>query len=73
MITNILLLILLVLAIIGLITSVEIEMIPKNKKDNYYGSRKLREKLTKAGANDVTQVNDTMISFKCDDVPYYLD
>ena len=73
MITNILLLILLVLAIIGLITSVEIEMIPKNKKDNDYAAKKLREKLTKAGANDVTQVNDTMISFKCDDVPYYLD
>ena len=48
-------------------------MIPKNKKDNDYASKKLREKLTKAGANDVTQVNDTMISFKCDDVPYYLD
>ena len=73
MITNILLLILLVLAIIGLINSVEIEMIPKNKKDNDYASRKLREKLSKAGANEVTQVNDTMISFKCDDVPYYLD
>ena len=73
MITNILLLILLILAVIGLINSVEIEMIPKNKKDNDYASRKLREKLTKAGANDVTQVNDTMISFKCDDVPYYLD
>ena len=73
MITNILLLILLVLAIIGLINSVEIEMIPKNKKDNDYTSKKLREKLTKAGANDVTQVNDTLISFKCDDVPYYLD
>lgn len=73
MITNILLLILLVIAIIGLINSVEIEMIPKNKKDNDYASRKLREKLTKAGANDVTQVNDTMIYFKCDDVPYYLD
>ena len=73
MITNILLLILLILAVIGLINSVEIEMIPKNKKDNDYASKKLREKLTKAGANDVTQVNDTMISFKCDDVPYYLD
>ena len=73
MITNILLLILLVIAIIGLINSVEIEMIPKYKKDNDYASKKLREKLTKAGANDVTQVNDTMISFKCDDVPYYLD
>ena len=73
MITNILLLILLVLAIIGLINSVEIEIIPKNKKDNDYAAKKLREKLTKAGANDVTQVNDTMISFKCDDVPYYLD
>ena len=73
MITNILLLILLILAVIGLINSVEIEMIPKHKKDNDYASRKLREKLTKAGANDVTQVNDTMISFKCDDVPYYLD
>ena len=48
-------------------------MIPKNKKDNDYASKKLREKLTKAGANDVTQVNDTTISFKCDDVPYYLD
>ena len=54
MITNILLLILLVLAIIGLINSVEIEMIPKNKKDNDYAAKKLREKLTKAGANDVT-------------------
>ena len=73
MITNILLLILLVIAIIGLINSVEIEMIPKNKKDNDYAAKKLREKLTKAGANDVTQVNDTMISFKCDDVPYYMD
>ena len=48
-------------------------MIPKYKKDNDYAAKKLREKLTKAGANDVTQVNDTMISFKCDDVPYYLD
>ena len=73
MITNILLLILLILAVIGLINSVEIEMIPKYKKDNDYASKKLREKFTKAGANDVTQVNDTMISFKCDDVPYYLD
>ena len=73
MITNILLLILLILAIIGLISSVEIEIIPKYKKDNDCASKKLREKLTKAGANDVTQVNDTMISFKCDDVPYYLD
>ena len=73
MTTNILLVILMVLAIIGLIQSIDIERIPLFKRDNDKSSKWLRKKISEGGGKDVQQADETTISFTIEDVRYHLD
>ena len=72
MTTNILLMILLIVAIIGFLNSVRIEWTEKSNTSEF-AVKWLMKKLAKEGAKEVQQANETGMTFVGNDTFYYLD